>query len=130
MFQFGDTDSLPESDQDQQLPYTQHSLRRGSGGSSSSGDKYHATRRHTVGPGDTAHEQVLDTHYILPCYRMEGLQAGRPFHILPNTNLPLNLPLVKNQPPQNFTFKDQHLLKPPPVMGVSKFHRVSSYCEL
>ncbi|XP_034233875.1 serine/threonine-protein kinase SIK3-like isoform X2 [Thrips palmi] len=117
---FGDTDSLPEADQDQEhhLPYLQNSLRRGSGGSSSSGDKYHATRRHTVGPGDTAHEQVLDAHYILPCYRMEGLQTGRPpFSILPNTNLPLNLPLVKNQPPQNFTFKDQHLLKPPPVMG-------------
>ncbi|KAK3913599.1 Serine/threonine-protein kinase SIK3 [Frankliniella fusca] len=116
---FGDTDSLPEADQDHDhhLPYAQHSLRRGSGGSSSSGDKYHATRRHTVGPGDTAHEQVLDAHYILPSYRTEGLQAGNPFGILPNTNLPLNLPLVKNQPPQNFTFKDQHLLKPPPVMG-------------
>lgn len=73
-----------------------------------------------MGPGDTAHEQVLDAHYMLPCYRMEGLQSGRPpFSILPNTNLPLNLPLVKNQPPQNFTFKDQHLLKPPPVMGAS-----------
>ncbi|XP_026279659.1 serine/threonine-protein kinase SIK3 isoform X2 [Frankliniella occidentalis] len=116
---FGDTDSLPEADQDHDhlLPFAQHSLRRGSGGSSSSGDKYHATRRHTVGPGDTAHEQVLDAHHILPSYRTDGLQAGTPFGILPNTNLPLNLPLVKNQPPQNFTFKDQHLLKPPPVMG-------------
>ena len=51
---------------------------------------------------------------------MENLHTGRPFDILPNTNLLLNLPLVKNQPPQNFTVKDQHLLKPPPVMGASK----------
>jgi len=37
------------------------------------------------------------------------------------TNLPQNLPLVQNEPLQNFTFKDQHLLKPPTVMGASKF---------
>lgn len=42
-------------------------------------------------------------------------------HIIPNTNLPVNIPLVQNQPPQNFTVKDQHLLKPPPAMGASKF---------
>ena len=99
------------------IPYLHHSLRRASGGSSSSGDKYHTARRHTVGPGDTAHEQVLDSHYILPHYKMENLHAAQPFGILPNTNLLLNLPLVKNQPPQNFSVKDQHLLKPPPVMG-------------
>jgi hypothetical protein len=46
---------------------------------------------------------------------------GQPLDILPNTNLPLNLPLVQHQPPQNFSVKDQHLLKPPPVMGASMF---------
>jgi serine/threonine-protein kinase SIK3 len=40
--------------------------------------------------------------------------------MLPNTNLPLNLPLVQNQSPQNFSIKDQHLLKPPSVMGACK----------
>lgn len=42
-------------------------------------------------------------------------------NIIPNTNLPANIPLVQHQPPQNFTIKDQHLLKPPPAMGASKF---------
>lgn len=120
-WQFGDSDSLPEADQDQHQPYPYNSLRRASGGSSSSGDRYHAARRHTVGPGDTAHEQVLDPHYILPPYKMESLHAARTFDILPNTNLLINLPLVKNQPPQNFSVKDQHLLKPPPVMGASEW---------
>lgn len=41
--------------------------------------------------------------------------------IIPNTNLPVNIPLVQHQPPQNFTIKDQHLLKPPPAMGASKY---------
>lgn len=60
---------------------------------------------------------------------MSGYQTLRPFpvhcnmdpQVLPHTNLPLNLPLVQHQPPQNFQIKDQHLLKPPPVMGASKF---------
>lgn len=43
-------------------------------------------------------------------------------NIIPNTNLPANIPLVQHQPPQNFTIKDQHLLKPPPAMGASMFH--------
>ena len=32
--------------------------RRSSGGGLGIGDKYLTARRHTVGPGDTAHEQV------------------------------------------------------------------------
>ncbi|XP_072152314.1 serine/threonine-protein kinase SIK3 isoform X2 [Bemisia tabaci] len=76
-------------------------------------DKYQlTTRRHTVGPGDSCHTQLLETHY-LTCGQREIP------NILPNTNLPLNLPLVQNQPPRNFTIKDQHLLKPPPVMGAN-----------
>nr|XP_015836278.1 PREDICTED: serine/threonine-protein kinase SIK3 [Tribolium castaneum] len=36
----------------------------GYGSCGSSGDKYLTVRRHTVGPGDSAHEQVLETHYM------------------------------------------------------------------
>lgn len=47
--------------------------------------------------------------------------------MLPQTNLPLNLPLVQNLPPQNFQIKDQHLLKPPQFMGgMSNFGRRAS----
>lgn len=43
-----------------------------------------------------------------------------PLSALPHTNLPQNLPLVQNQPPQVFCVKDQHLLKPPQVLGAGK----------
>ncbi|CAB3372690.1 Hypothetical predicted protein [Cloeon dipterum] len=78
------------------------------------GDKYLAVRRHTVGPGDTAHEHVLEAHL-----KLGGMENICPptLSMLPNTNLPQNLPLVQNQSPQNFSIKDQHLLKPPSVMG-------------
>ena len=33
--------------------------RRSSSGGGGIGDKYLTARRHTVGPGDTAHEQVI-----------------------------------------------------------------------
>ncbi|KAL1122453.1 hypothetical protein AAG570_002784, partial [Ranatra chinensis] len=73
-------------------------------------DKYHVTtRRHTVGPGDSTHEQVLEAHYMK--------QGDQQLKIFPNTNLPQNIPLVQYQPPHNFSIKDQHLLKPPPVMA-------------
>ncbi|XP_023703569.1 serine/threonine-protein kinase SIK3 isoform X4 [Cryptotermes secundus] len=99
---FGDVDVQMESE-------SEELQRRSSSGGI--GDKYLTARRHTVGPGDTVHEQVLEAHYI----KLDGI--GQPLDILPNTNLPLNLPLVQHQPPQNFSVKDQHLLKPPPVMG-------------
>ncbi|XP_070156321.1 serine/threonine-protein kinase SIK3 isoform X1 [Polyergus mexicanus] len=88
------------------------------------GTPYHTTRRHTVGPGDAMHQSP--TSY--PYNHMSGYQTLRPFpilhcnmdpQVLPHTNLPLNLPLVQHQPPQNFQIKDQHLLKPPPVMGAT-----------
>ena len=59
--------------------------------------------------------QVVEAHYE---YKKQG--AGQPIHIFPDTNLPQNIPLVQYQPPHNFTIKDQHLLKPPPVMGAGK----------
>ncbi|XP_072757542.1 serine/threonine-protein kinase SIK3 isoform X1 [Anoplolepis gracilipes] len=88
------------------------------------GTSYHTTRRHTVGPGDAVHQSP--TSY--PYNHMSGYQTLRPLpilhcnmdpQVLPHTNLPLNLPLVQHQPPQNFQIKDQHLLKPPPVMGAT-----------
>lgn len=51
---------------------------------------------------------------------MDNQQCTPTLSMLPNTNLPLNLPLVQNQSPQNFSIKDQHLLKPPSVMGACK----------
>ena len=41
--------------------------------------------------------------------------------ILPHMNLPQNLPLVQNEPPQNFCIKDPHLLKPPSIMGAGEW---------
>lgn len=56
----------------------------------------------------------MESHYIT------HLQTGCNVNVLPNTNLPLNIPLVEFQSPKNFTIKDQYLLKPPQVMGASK----------
>ncbi|XP_014209439.1 serine/threonine-protein kinase SIK3-like isoform X2 [Copidosoma floridanum] len=97
-----------------------------------SNQPYHATRRHTVGPGDTAHQPqgVPYTRYYgySPGYAphlLQPLNAELP--LLPHTNLALNLPLVQNQPPQNFQIKDQYLLKPPSAMGAtSSFGRRAS----
>lgn len=65
----------------------------------------------------------MESHYITP------LQPGCNVNVLPNTNLPLNIPLVEFQSPKNFTIKDQHLLKPPQVMGASNIHFYSSFYE-
>lgn len=71
------------------------------------------TRRHTVGPGDVVHEQTFGVNpAVNPINFKFGMEAG--------TNIPVNLPMLQNQPLHNFTIKDQHLLKPPTVMGASK----------
>ncbi|XP_068081094.1 serine/threonine-protein kinase SIK3 isoform X2 [Anabrus simplex] len=101
-------------DMDMQMEAEFEEAQRQASGNTGVVDRCLTTRRHTVGPGDTAHEQVLEAHYI----KLDGTGA---LNILPNTNLPQNLPLVQHQPPQNFTIKDQHLLKPPTVMGASEF---------
>nr|XP_022899756.1 serine/threonine-protein kinase par-1-like isoform X2 [Onthophagus taurus] len=82
---------------------------------SGSGDRYLTVRRHTVGPGDTAHEQVLENHYLVTPQDV-GVTGGR---ILPHTNLPLHLPLLGQQNPHYFSAKDPHLLKPPTVMNAA-----------
>ncbi|GLG92961.1 Calcium/calmodulin-dependent protein kinase type II alpha chain [Gryllus bimaculatus] len=103
---FGDMDMQIESE-------LEESNQKNAANYTSGADRCLTTRRHTVGPGDTAHEQVLEAHYM----KLDNGGGMQHLNILPNTNLPQNLPLVQNQPPQNFTIKDQHLLKPPTVMG-------------
>ncbi|XP_055838738.1 uncharacterized protein LOC129906825 isoform X2 [Episyrphus balteatus] len=72
------------------------------------------TRRHTVGPGDVAHEQALaNPNAINPInFKCPPENEGGPY-------LPMNLPMLQNQPLHNLTIKDQHLLKPPTVMGAT-----------
>ncbi|XP_062544540.1 serine/threonine-protein kinase SIK3 homolog isoform X2 [Armigeres subalbatus] len=79
------------------------------------------TRRHTVGPGDVAHEQAL-ANPNAPINFKVGSAEQQP----PTQNVPINIPMLQNQPIHNLTIKDQHLLKPPTVMGASAFGRRAS----
>ncbi|XP_076372235.1 serine/threonine-protein kinase SIK3-like isoform X2 [Tachypleus tridentatus] len=87
--------------------------------------RYQVIRRHTVGPSDSRHKQVLrspavEEYKLSQNFKpivMLHLPTALPLSALPNTNLPQNLPLVQNLPPQNFSVKDQHLLKPPTILG-------------
>ncbi|KAG5893454.1 hypothetical protein JTB14_012171 [Gonioctena quinquepunctata] len=81
---------------------------------SSSGDKYLTIRRHTVGPGDSAHEQVLENHYI--SHPQQDQKGGK---LLPHTNLPLHITTLAQQNPHYFGGKDPHLLKPPVVLSAA-----------
>lgn len=72
------------------------------------------TRRHTVGPGDVEHEQALANPAAVPINFKFGTDNT-------NQRLPINLPMMQNQPLHNFTMKNQHLLKPPTVMEASKY---------
>lgn len=72
------------------------------------------TRRHTVGPGDVAYEQALANPDV-PINFKFGPENG--------PHLPINLHMLQNQPLHNFTIKNQHLLKPPIVMGASKLKK-------
>ena len=68
-------------------------------------------RRHTLGPG-----QPLQKHFTPPRPYIIPGQQGRATGILPQTNLTQNLPLVSNLPPENFSVKNPHLLRPPPAL--------------
>lgn len=72
-------------------------------------------RRHTVGPGDVAHEQALGNTPTIPI-NFKFIVGGE--NIM-GPHIPMNLPMLENQPLNTFTIKDQHLLKPPTVMGAS-----------
>lgn len=71
-------------------------------------------RRHTVGPGDVTHKQVALVNPPTLTFKYGG-DTG--------PNIPMNLPMLQNQPLNNFTIKDQHLLKPPMAMGASMYSR-------
>ena len=79
-------------------------------------DRLLNVRRHTMGPGQTP---VFSPPAFPPTLDYRG--------ILPQTNLMQNLPLVSNLPPENFSVKDPHLLKPPPaLLGVTPIGRRAS----
>ncbi|XP_013114508.2 uncharacterized protein LOC106092255 isoform X1 [Stomoxys calcitrans] len=82
------------------------------------------TRRHTVGPGDVAHEQALqDPNVVALNFKYEPLKSQANAYPYP----PINLPMLQNQPLHCLTIKDQHLLKPPLVMGATgSFNRRAS----
>lgn len=74
-----------------------------------------SARRHTVGPGDVEHEQALAHPATAPInFKFGAADTG------PDCRLPINLPMLQNQPLHNFTIKNQHLLKPPIVMEASE----------
>ncbi|XP_039751794.1 uncharacterized protein LOC120627810 [Pararge aegeria] len=74
----------------------------------------HATRRHTVGPGDCRHAQAGDlSARTVPLCASAHFNAG--VALLPNTNLAAKLPAVQHQPPRYCSVK-HHLLKPPQAM--------------
>ncbi|XP_055309782.1 uncharacterized protein LOC129573368 isoform X2 [Sitodiplosis mosellana] len=77
-----------------------------------------STRRHTVGPGDVEHEQALANPAAVPINFKFGTDNA--------PRLPVNLPMMQNQPLHNFTIKNQHLLKLPTVMEASSFGRRAS----
>ncbi|XP_073848924.1 salt-inducible kinase 3 isoform X2 [Musca autumnalis] len=82
------------------------------------------TRRHTVGPGDVAHEHALqDPNVIALNFKYEPSKNQQQMYPYP----PINLPTLQNQPLHYLTIKDQHLLKPPLVMGATgSFNRRAS----
>lgn len=75
-----------------------------------------SARRHTVGPGDVEHEQALAHPATAPI----NFKFGAIGNNGPDCRLPINLPMLQNQPLHNFTIKNQHLLKPPIVMEASE----------
>lgn len=78
------------------------------------------TRRHTVGPGDVAHEQALADPNVVPLnFKCEPQNKEQQSGTYP----PINLPMLQNQPLHYLTIKDQHLLKPPLAMGASKLKK-------
>ncbi|KAJ8956358.1 hypothetical protein NQ318_015096 [Aromia moschata] len=99
---------------DEAVSLTVPSASTGYGSCSSSRDKYLTVRRHTVGPGDSAHEQVLESHYM-----GQTGQDQNGARLLPHTNLPLHLPTLGQQNPHYFGGKDPHLLKPPTVLSAA-----------
>lgn len=68
-----------------------------------------AGRRHTLGPSG-GHPVALPPSFPLAFNLMKGM--------LPQTNLPQNLPLVSNHPFADFSVKDHDLLRAPETLAV------------
>ena len=64
-----------------------------------------------IGPGQPPKHYTPPRPYLIP-----GTRA-----ILPQNNLTQNLPLVSNLPPERFSVKDHHLLRPPPALSGEYF---------
>ncbi|XP_047513228.1 uncharacterized protein LOC125055060 isoform X5 [Pieris napi] len=102
----------------------------------------HATRRHTVGPGDCRHAQhaqvgeqssfgaaSADLRPAPLCASTHlHRQAAARVSLLPHTDLAGKLPAVQHRPPHHFSVKDHQLLKPPQAMlqHASSFGRRAS----
>ncbi len=82
-------------------------------------EKLLTIRRHTLGP-DQPHVHQWNVATGIPFTHQ--LQVDDLRGILPQINLTQNLPLVSNLPPESFSVKDQHLLKPPPALEVTNIH--------
>ena len=78
-------------------------------------------RRHTFGPSGGQKGHVHKASLNFPPYAAAAAKHSYNIQdyraILPHTNLTQYLPLVCNLPPESFSVKDPHLLKPPPVLG-------------
>ena len=79
-------------------------------------EKLLTIRRHTLGPGQSPMHPWDVTPLPLNFQHMPD------YNILPQINLTQNFDLVGNLPPEKFSVKDQHLLKPPPTLEVTSIH--------
>lgn len=70
-----------------------------------------AARRHTLGPAQHPLPILPASQPFPPGFNVRG--------ILPQTNLPHNLPLVSNLPYADFSIKDQDLLRASPGLGLT-----------
>lgn len=88
-----------------------------------------ATRRHTVGPGDVTYEQSLSSHpQGHPInFKFGDQQSADAYYLQQQHLLPINLPMLQNQPLHNFSMKNHHLLKPPMVMENSSWRQIYAF---
>ena len=81
-------------------------------------------RRHTFGPSGEQNNQLQKANLKnFPPYAIHTAAAKHTYNLqdcratLPHSNLTQFVPLVCNLPPESFSAKDPHLLKPPPILG-------------
>ena len=79
-------------------------------------------RRHTLGPANHTIPPLIQCG-VLQCQPNTFSLHNK--EILPQTNLPHNLPLLYNKPFTDFSVKNQDLLRPPPAVQVPLGRRAS-----